>query len=453
MSGAASIASMLLWSPSTGYPSSTPTSFHSIAVTKAPELTSKLEQVLSSLATETVTENVLSLSQVYRGAQASLTIISAQQVLATASDSSILAQASKAIFEASDNLHKLADEENLYGQYLNRGGNVFYLALYFIFTLFFTGAAIRSKYHWFNITFICGFILETLGFLGRILSFVDDTNVNYYLMQYVSLTLAAAFFMAGVYFLFAQNVVIHGRQYLVLKPMWYSYFFICADVTSLVVQALGGGVALAETNSHKSGAVGSWIMFGGMIIQVVSMTIFIIFWCDFLTRLYFKESQNVSIDHPLKVKGIKSWLRCFLNTKSAQSYKMLVLDPYYNPKYLQIRQRKLVTYYPLAISVAVLAIYIRCIYRVVELKEGINGYLATHEVYLMVLDALMIAIVGFVFVGFHPMFVFGRNNVLTASNITKKDDESTGTTNSVDEEKYPQVAETRSKHSPERTLM
>lgn len=452
MSRSASIASMLLWTPSTGYPTSTPTTFQSVAETKAPELTSKLLQVVKSLATETVADNILSLSQVFRGAQASLTVISAQEVLATATDTSALAQASKALFEASENLHKLAEEENLYGEYLNRGGNVFYLVLYSLFTVFFVGAAVRSEYHWFNITFICGFVLETLGFLGRILSFGDDTNVNYYLMQYVSLTLAAAFFMAGIYFLFAQNVVIHGRQYLVLKPMWYSYFFICADVTSLVVQALGGGVALAETNSHKSGATGSWIMFGGMITQVASMTIFIVFWCEFLTRVYFKESHRVLVDHPLKTKGVKSWLKCFLNTKSARNYKMLVLDQFYNPKYQQMRQRKLTTYLPLAISVAVLAIYIRCMYRVVELKQGLNGYLASHEVYLMVFDALMIGIVGSVFVVFHPMFVFGRHNVLKASHITKNIDEVTDTTGIVEEEKYSQLGKGITEAPPLRTL-
>ena len=83
---------------------------------------------------------------------------------------------------------------------------------------------IKSKYWWYNVTFVCGYGLEFVGFLGRVLSFNDTSNMSHYIMQSVALTIAPAFIMAGVYFLFGQLVVIHGRQYSVLKPMWYSYF-------------------------------------------------------------------------------------------------------------------------------------------------------------------------------------------------------------------------------------
>lgn len=423
MAESAAIASMLLWTPSTGYPTSTPTTFHSVATTKAPELVSQLLEVMQSLATETMSRNLLSLSQMYRGIQASLTIVSAEQALATATDTQAQVLATKALFEASMNLHALADEENLYGEHLNRGGNIFYFVVFTLLALFFVGAVSRSRYHWFNITFSCGFILEMLGFLGRVLAFTDNTNINFYLMQYVSLTIAAAFLMAGVYFLFAQNVVIHGRHYLVLKPMWYSYFFIFADVFSLLVQAIGGGMALAASSSNQDPKPGTWVMFAGMIIQVFSMTVFIVFWCEFLTRIYFHDSGNVTGDQPLKKKGPVAWLKLLLNTGSARKYKLEHLDQFYNTKYADIRHRKLVTYYPLVISISVIFIYIRCIYRVVELKQGFDGYLATHEIFLMFLDALMIALVGFLFVAFHPMFVFGRENVLKVSAIKKNEDE------------------------------
>lgn len=425
MADSAAIASMLLWTPTTGYPTSTPTTFHSVATTKAPELVSLLLEVMHSLATETKSRNLLSLSQVYRGLQASLTIVSAEQALETATDKLAQAQATKALFEASVNLHALADEENLYGEHLNRGGNIFYFVVFTLLAFFFLGAVSRSRYHWFNITFSCGFILEMLGFLGRVLAFTDNTNINFYLMQYVSLTIAAAFLMAGVYFLFAQNVVIHGRQYLVLKPMWYSYFFIFADVFSLLVQAIGGGMALAASSSNQDPKPGTWVMFAGMIIQVFSMTIFIVFWCEFLTRIYFRNSDKVSGDSLLKKKGPVAWLKLLFNSGSARQYKMEHLDQFYNAKYTDIRNRKLVSYYPLVISLSVIFIYIRCIYRVVELKQGFDGYLATHEIFLMFLDALMIAFVGFLFVAFHPMFVFGQTNVLKVSAIKKNEDEST----------------------------
>ncbi|ETR98407.1 RTA1-domain-containing protein [Trichoderma reesei RUT C-30] len=52
-----------------------------------------------------------------------------------------------------------------------------------------------------------------------------------------------------------------------------------------------------------------------------------------------------------------------------------------------------------ATAVGVLAVYIRCIYRTVQLAQGFAGYLSVHEGYFIGLDAIMIVIAyaGFVF--------------------------------------------------------
>ncbi|KAK1243124.1 hypothetical protein MKX07_003752 [Trichoderma sp. CBMAI-0711] len=52
-----------------------------------------------------------------------------------------------------------------------------------------------------------------------------------------------------------------------------------------------------------------------------------------------------------------------------------------------------------ATAVGVLAVYIRCIYRTVQLAQGFAGYLSVHECYFIGLDAIMIVIAyaGFVF--------------------------------------------------------
>ncbi|CAL1201512.1 unnamed protein product [Candida parapsilosis] len=65
------------------------------------------------------------------------------------------------------------------------------------------------------------------------------TYFPYYLLQLIVLTIAPAFIMGGIYFLLGQLVIIHGRQFSVLKPLWYAYIFIACDITSLVIQAIG----------------------------------------------------------------------------------------------------------------------------------------------------------------------------------------------------------------------
>ena len=411
---------MSSWTP-TSVP--TKTTLSSIAVTHAPELYETMISVYSRVVTERDWVNLRSLSQVFRGAQASLTIISAEQVLATATDSEVMAQATEDIFYATLNLKNLAFLKNLYKYYLSRPANIIYLVIYFLLFAYFAAMSIKSRYWWYNVTFVCGYGLEFIGFLGRVLAFTDDTRMQFYLMQIVCLTIAPAFIMAGVYFLFGQLVVIHGREYSRLKPLWYSYFFIATDVISLLIQAGGGGAASVASNNHTDTRPGTNTMIAGIVTQVFAMTVFLVFWFEFLARIYFKNSRVEPTDSPLARRSIGNYFKFLFNVKSVREYRHNHLEKFYNKKYALIRQRKLFDYMPLAMTAAVVVVYIRCVYRVVELAEGYGGYLYSHEPYLMVLDACMIAIAGIIFVPFHPYWVFGKENVVKLATIKKNQDE------------------------------
>lgn len=63
---------------------------------------------------------------------------------------------------------------------------------------------------------------------------------------------------------------------------------------------------------------------------------------------------------------------------------------------------------PLMIIMSVIFIYIRCIYRVIELTEGWRGYLITHEEYIFAMDALMSLLACMIFVIYHPGLIFGK---------------------------------------------
>lgn len=417
--------SLPLWTPSLV---PTKTTLSSIATTYEAGLSSTLTSAVAHLSSVKQQYDYYSLSQVIRGAQASLTVIEAEKVLATATDLQVMAKATKAIFDATLNLKALAEDENLYGTHLDRPANIIYLIV-FAFIFFYNVAMIwKSRYNWYNITFFCGYGLEFAGFLGRVLSFQDNTDMNYYLLQFVSLTIAPAFIMAGIYFLFAQCVVIHGRQFSVLKPMWYSYFFIGCDVLSLLIQAGGGGAASIATNRHEDTKPGTNTMIAGIVFQVFSMTVFLTFWFEFLRRLYFRKFDDKDVpsdhqEHPLAKFTLGNFLKLLFHVKSVRSYKQTYREPVYNPNFSSVRDHKLLPYLPLGMTIAVIAVYIRCIYRVVELAQGFSGYLITHEVYLMVFDALMIAICGLIFVVLHPVWTFGATNLIKVKVIKANKDE------------------------------
>ncbi|KAI5966392.1 uncharacterized protein KGF55_000701 [Candida pseudojiufengensis] len=411
------------WSPSS---IATSTTLSSIATTHASKLEHTISSVIERAKTETNYIVLRSLSQAYRGAQASLTIISAEEVLSTATVSSIQSIATQAIFEATLNLKDLADEENIFGYDLNRPGNIIYLIVYAIIMVYTGGMVIWSRYWWYNITFFCGYALEFIGFLGRVLAFSNTKYMPYFLMSTVCLTISPAFIMAAIYFLFGQLVIIHDRKFSVLPPLFYSYFFITIDVLSLLIQAGGGGAASVASSNHTDQKPGTNTMIAGIALQVFAMTIFVGFWFEFLNRLYFKKMENESDDaiekHPLRKRSFSNFFKLLLNVKSVREYKSTYLEQFYNKRFESVRQHKLFPYMPLAMTVAVIVIYIRCVYRVVELAEGFGGYLMNHEVFLLVLDAAMIAIAGFIFFPFHPVWVFGKKNLVKLATIRKRMD-------------------------------
>lgn len=411
-------------------PSHTPTTttLKSIATAHASSLSSKLTSVMEVAATATDSAAFQYYSLLARGAQASLTIISAENVLATATNETIKVQATQAIFDATSNLKQLSDQENLYNLTLNSIPNILYLVVFTVQVLYFIVMVWKSRFHWFNITFIFGYGLELAGCIGRVLSFKDNTDMNYYLLQFVSLTIAPAFIMAGIYFIFAQCVVVFGRRFSVLKPMWYTYFFIGSDVVSLLIQAVGGAIASDETSTSLDPNSGKTITIVGIVFQVVSMTIFLGFWFSFMKRCYFEPIFYRKLppdyrSHPMLQFTPLNFAKMLFNTQSATDYLVQYREPLYNQQYSSIRERKMFHFLPLGITLAVTMVYIRCIYRVVELAEGFGGYLMIHEVYLMTLDAFMIAICGFIFFPLHPVWAFGPENVIKSETIHQNKDE------------------------------
>lgn len=410
------------WTPSVT-PSST--SLSTITATNTAGLMSTLLSAASIITTATARDDLVEYSQMIRGAKASLAIISAQDVLETATAESVQAQATDVILNNSLNLEDLYWEMNEYTYDLVRSANIIFLALFSLIVLYDLIFAVMARYDWFNITFLCGYVCELIGYIARVMSFNDTSNEDKYLAQFVCLTIAPAFIMAGIYFVFAQLVVIHGRKYAVLRPLWYSYIFITWDVMSLVIQAIGGGIASSADDKDTSD-IGVNILIAGVCIQIAGMTSFVVLFMITLNRFYFKDRKLIVTSDPLNKWSIGSFVKFLVNTKSANLFKINYLDRFYNqtPVFFNIRHNnKILPYFPFAILLSVAVIYVRCVFRVVELCQGWHGYLMNHEVYTFVLDSAMVVICGLIYFPFHPYWVFGKKNVIDSKAIRNNLDE------------------------------
>ena len=200
---------------------------------------------------------------------------------------------------------------------------------------------------------------ELIGWASRTWAAKCPYNRDAFLSQIVTLIIAPVFFSAALYVLLGKLINDLGRASSFLSAKWYTIIFCTCDVASLVIQAAGGAMAsMADTDEQQD--LGTNIMEGGIAFQLATMTLFGVLLGDFARR----------------ISSSKFGLRDSV-TRGLQ----LVLG---------------------AIVLSFVVIYIRSIYRTIELAQGWRGHLITHEVYFIALDAAMMVIAVAVFVPIDP---------------------------------------------------
>lgn len=213
--------------------------------------------------------------------------------------------------------------------------------------------ALSVKVGW--LTVLSSSAAEAIGWAGRTWNAKCPYNHDAFLMQITTLIIAPTFFAAGLYVLLGILIKQLGSQTSSLSPSSYAIIFCTCDVISLVVQAVGGALAAKATvELNGDTTTGTHIMVAGIAFQLFTMSIFALLVCDFLRRA-----------------------------------KRLV----------KMRPTRLAL---IALFVAFLMIYIRSIYRTVELAEGWTGSLITHEGYFIGLDAVLMVIAAVVFLVLDP---------------------------------------------------
>ncbi|GCB23180.1 sphingoid long-chain base transporter RSB1 [Aspergillus awamori] len=219
---------------------------------------------------------------------------------------------------------------------------------------------------WWCSVFPLGCLVEILGWAARIWSAKCPYAQTPYLMQLTTLIIAPTFFTAGIYVLLARFIRIFGPQSSVLSPKLYLWIFCTCDIISLVVQAAGGGMASSGggggDSSSNSQSTGTHIMVGGIIFQLVAITVFVALGADFAWRVFCREvpSRRGNAHMPIVI-GLFS-----------------------------------------AMVFSVLLIYIRSVYRTIELLHGWTSSTMRNEKLLIGLDGAMMVPAVIVFNLFHP---------------------------------------------------
>ncbi|KAF6748222.1 RTA1-like protein [Ephemerocybe angulata] len=257
------------------------------------------------------------------------------------------------------------------------------LVLFGLSTLLHTGQSIYHK-TWFLLptVVLCG-VMEILGWSGRLWSYYDPLNDIPFQIQ-ISLTiLAPTPLIAATFVLFGRIINRLGTSYSRLTPRQYTILFCACDVISLVVQAVGGGLAAtANAVNGRDPEVGGNIMLGGIAFQLLVITVFSACAGEFIYRYLTKR--------PLR--AATSTLTDVRDGSSARG----TLTP---------RLKIMLC----ALSLSTLVLFIRAIYRTIELVDGWNGRIISTEVYFNVLDGAMVIIAIYTLNFVHPgIFLFSE---------------------------------------------
>ncbi|BGP68002.1 Envelope glycoprotein gp160 [Rhodotorula toruloides] len=177
-------------------------------------------------------------------------------------------------------------------------------------------------------------------------------------MQICTLIIAPAFMSASLYW--AGGIVVShldpSKSW--LSGKWFKVVFMIADLISLVIQTIGGGLAGSAAGSKpkpKQLRMGSDIMLAGIIVQLAVM----VFYVAYMVTWAYLARQSV---------------------KRAGGRMQLMLA---------------------ALFASSLGIIVRGCYRTPELHEGFKGWIATQQIW-MLFDAIPIAFSTFVVNVIHP---------------------------------------------------
>jgi hypothetical protein len=199
---------------------------------------------------------------------------------------------------------------------------------------------------------------------------VSKVYQNPFLIQIICLTIAPAFLAAGIYLCLARIIQIIGMANSRIEPRIYPTVFITCDVISLALQATGGGIASVRVHQGEDTKTGDNIMIAGLGFQVFTMLVFILLALDFAVRT-FRSSRQASALVTLESENAalrRTWgFRGFLA----------------------------------ALSLSILCIFTRCVFRVAELSKGWEGELMKKQHYFVGLEGAVIVAAVFMLNMFH----------------------------------------------------
>lgn len=197
--------------------------------------------------------------------------------------------------------------------------------------------------------------METFGYYGRFWLAQQPDNFKAYIL-YDLLVLPAPIFFAATLYMSLGRIIewLDAAEFSPTRPRRMSRLFVTFDVLCFLVQM--AGIGMGVTTSVKIQNIGAKVIVVGLVLQILVFALFLWATAAFLTRC--KAQQGSDSLH---------WKRYILTLLAASGCIML-----------------------------------RNIVRGIEHAQGTGGYVASHEAFIYIFDALPMFVVVALFAAFQP---------------------------------------------------
>lgn len=253
-------------------------------------------------------------------------------------------------------------EATTYGYYPELAPNAFLLALFATCFVASLGIGIWSKTWTYTLALGGGTLLEALGYLGRVMQHSNPWKKAAFEMQICCLVLGPSFVAAAIYLTLKHFVLYCGPKHSLLKARLYPWVFVGCDFASIVLQAIGGGVAAGGGSSDNINIVnvGNNLIVTGIAFQVATMSV-----CGVLVLVYLWRYRKARADRHASTEKSDFELS---KASGAISRKLYVFGG--------------------VLVLAYFTVLIRCIYRIPEMAGGWGNPLMRKEKEFLLLDGM-----------------------------------------------------------------
>ncbi|KAK0722617.1 RTA1 like protein-domain-containing protein [Lasiosphaeria miniovina] len=231
------------------------------------------------------------------------------------------------------------------------------VGVFFILSLLHVWRIYRHRSFYFT-AFTVGGFFQAVGYCGRVWSHFDDTAIGAFVIQAILILVAPALYAASIYMILGRLIrVLHAEQLSIIPVRWMTKMFVIGDVLSFFLQAGGGGIQAAGTLELYD--IGEKIIIVGLFVQICMFGFFLVTTVAF--HLRFRQAKDdAARQTPIPWK------------------------------------RHLTVLY-----VVSAVIMVRSLFRVVEYLQGNKGFLISHEIFLYMFDAVLMATVMAIFFTFY----------------------------------------------------